>query len=145
MAKTTHKAKGLKTVPTKASVGDYLDSIADETRRKDCKAVAALMKKVTGVQARMWGSSVVGFGSYHYKYASGREGDTCLVGFSSRKSALVIYLLEAFEGRQALLSALGPHTTGAACLYVKRLADIQLAVLERLIAKSVAEARRRSG
>ncbi len=134
-----------KTKPTAASVAAYLDAIDDDARRQDCKALVALMKRVTGNAPRMWGASIVGFGSYHYRYASGHEGDSCVVGFSSRKGDISVYLLAGYEdaGTKDLLSRLGKHRTGKACLYIKRLADVQLPVLEQLVARSVAETRRR--
>jgi hypothetical protein len=134
-----------KTKQTTSSVAAYLGKIEDDERRKDCKALAALMKRVTGSVPRMWGTSIVGFESFHYKYASGHEGDTCVVGFSSRKGEISVYLLSGFGGAEAkkLLSELGRHKTGKGCLYIRRLADVQLPVLERLVAHSVADTRRR--
>lgn len=133
----------LKTKPTGASVKAYIDSIENESRRKDCKAIAALMKRMTGCVPKMWGPSIVGFGSYHYEYASGHSGDMCLAGFSSRGREIVVYLMVGDEGAEKLFSALGKHRRGKACLYFKRLADIQLPVLEQLVALSFAETRRR--
>ena len=134
-----------KTKPTDLSVTDYLNDIADETRRKDCEELVSLMKKATGYEPKMWGTSIVGFDSYHYKYASGHEGDSCVIGFSSRKGDISIYLIPGYEDEttKALLEQLGKHKIGKACLYVKRLADVELSVLEKLIANSVAETRRR--
>ncbi len=133
-----------KTKLTEASVEGYLSGIAEESRREDCKALVELMERVSGCPARMWGTSIVGFGSYHYKYASGHEGDSCLVGFSSRKGDISIYLMPGYESAeaQALLAGLGRHKVGKACLYVRRLSDIQLPVLEQLVARSVSEIRR---
>ena len=133
----------LKTRQTKASVEEYLATIADPRRRADCAAIAALMKKVTKCEARMWGPSIVGFGSYHYRYESGHEGDACLVGFSSRKPEIVVYIADGFESREKLLQELGKHRTGKVCVYIKRLSDIDVAVLEKLVKASVAEVRRR--
>lgn len=132
-----------KTRPTTASVAAYLNAIADEPRRRDCKALAALMRKVTGCTPRMWGPSIVGFGSYHYKYASGHEGDACLLGFSSRKGDISVYLVPGWEGAGPLLAKLGKHRMGKGCLYLRRLDGVDLAVLEQLLAGSVAETRRR--
>ncbi len=134
-----------KTKPTEMSVSAYLEQIEDEARRKDCEVIAALMQRVTGCAPRMWGASIVGFDSYHYKYASGHEGDSCLVGFSSRKSEITIYLLDGYESDEAkaLLAQLGKHRLGKACLYIKSLANIDLSVLEQLVARSAAETRRR--
>ena len=133
----------LKTKPTGVSVKSYLDALEDETRRKDCKAIVALMKRVTGCAPKMWGPSIVGFGSYHYEYASGHSGDMCLAGFSSRGREIVVYLMVGDEGAEKLFSALGKHRRGKACLYFRRLADVRLPVLEKLVALSFAETRRR--
>lgn len=134
-----------KTRETGASVTSYLDAIDDAERRKDCKAIAAIMKRVTGCPPKMWGTAIVGFDSYHYRYDSGREGDSCVVGFSSRKGDISIYLMSGFDdaGTKALLAKLGRHKAAKACLYVKRLVDVDAKVLEDLVARSVAETRRR--
>jgi hypothetical protein len=134
-----------KTKATKASVADHLAAIADEDRRKDCLALAKLMARATNQQPVMWGPSIVGFGSYHYKYESGREGDSCLVGFSSRKGDISVYLMAGFPGREELLARLGRYKMAKACLYLRRLSDVDLAVLEQLVAGSVAEVKRRYG
>ena len=132
-----------KTKPTKVSVRSYLDGIANQPRRRDCETVAAMMKTVTKCEPRMWGPSIVGFDTYHYKYESGREGDMCVVGFSSRKTDLVVYLVSGFEGAEDLLENLGSHKLGKSCLYIRRLSDVNLPVLERLVARSVEETKRR--
>ncbi|HJQ98252.1 MAG TPA: DUF1801 domain-containing protein [Candidatus Polarisedimenticolaceae bacterium] len=134
-----------KTKPTKVSVASYLDAIEDPERRKDCKAIAAMMKRVTGSTGKMWGTAIVGFGSYHYKYASGHEGDSCLVGFANRKGDITLYLLGVLLDPKAkgLLKDLGKHKTGKGCLYVKRLADVKMPVLEELVARSVADTKKR--
>jgi len=132
-----------KTKATKASVESYLSAIEDETRRKDCLALTKLMTKATKEQPQLWGTSIVGFGTYHYKYESGREGDSCLTGFSSRKSDISIYLVASFPGQEELLAKLGKHTMGKGCLHVRRLGDVDSMILERLIAGSVAERKRR--
>ena len=132
-----------KTKPTTASVKAFLDGIEDDERRKDCKTLVAMMKRVTGNPPKMWGPSIVGFGTYHYKYASGHEGDCCLVGFASRASAISVYLYPGEKGAAALFNALEPHKFGKACLYLKRLADVQVPVLEQLVALSVADTTRR--
>ena len=132
-----------KTKPTGLSVTAYLDAIEDEARRQDCKELAALMKRVTGCAPCMWGTSIVGFDSYHYKYESGHEGDSCVVGFSSRKGDISVYLPAGYDGAEALLSQLGKHKIGKACLYIKHLSDVQLPVLEQLVARSMAETKRR--
>lgn len=134
-------AKANKTTQTEASVEDYIASIADEGRRADCAALAKLMTGVTRKPPKMWGPSIVGFGQYHYRYDSGREGDMCLAGFSSRKADLTVYVYT--EGQEALLAKLGRHKRSKACLYLKRLADVDQAVLKKLIAASVAEIKRR--
>lgn len=126
-----------KTKQTKASVAAYLAAITDATRRTDCEDLAKLLAKATKHPAKMWGTSIVGFGSYHYKYESGREGDMCLVGFSSRKSEISIYGLNAAPDHEKLLSKLGKHKTGKACLYIRRLSDIDRKVLEKLVAEAV--------
>jgi hypothetical protein len=128
-----------KTKATDASVGDYLAAIDDEARRKDCEALAGLMAKATKQPPRMWGASIVGFGSYHYKYASGREGDTCVVGFSSRKGDISVYGLNAAAGAAELLSQLGKHKEGKGCVYIKSLRDVDLKVLEKLVASAAAQ------
>ena len=129
------------TVETDASVDDFLDGVADD-RRADARALAALMTRATGEPPAMWGPAIVGFGGYHYRYESGREGDACRVGFSPRKAALTLYLGTGHPLRDDLLARLGRHTTGKGCVYVKRLADIDLAVLEELVAASFADNRR---
>jgi hypothetical protein len=133
----------LKTKPTGASVEAYFDTIADPRRRADCEAVAALMKKVTTLEPRMWGPSIVGFGSYHYRYPSGHEGDSCLAAFAFRKPEIVVYIDDQFESRDALLSQLGKHRTGKVCVYIRRLSDIDVGVLEKLVRASVAAVRKR--
>jgi hypothetical protein len=132
-----------KTQPTKASVAAYIAAIDDADRRQDCRALVKLMTAVTGRKPVMWGPSIVGFDAYHYKYESGHEGDCCLLGFSSRKADLTLYLYAGFDGAEALLAKLGRHRTSKACLYVKRLSDLDLGVLEQLLRHSAAELRRR--
>lgn len=139
--KKATRGNGNKTTLTDASVDEYIANIADEGRRADCQALVKLLTSVTGKPAKMWGASIVGFGQYHYKYDSGREGDMCLAGFSSRASALTIYVLT--EGQDALLAQLGKYKGSKACLYLKRLSDVDAAVLRKVIAASVAEIRRR--
>jgi hypothetical protein len=130
-----------KTKPTKVSVAAFINAIADETKRSDAKALIKLMQTASGEKPKMWGPSIIGFGSYHYKYESGREGDSLIVGFSPRKSALVLYGLRGFGGSVALLAKLGRHTTGKGCLYIKMLADVDPRVLMNLVAKSFAVAK----
>jgi hypothetical protein len=139
--KKSARGNGNKTTLTEASVEEYFSNIADEGRRADCQALAKLMASVTGKPAKMWGSSIVGFGQYHYKYDSGREGDMCLAGFSSRAAALTVYALT--DGQDDLLAKLGKYKGSTACLYLKRLSDVDTAVLKKLIAASVAEIKRR--
>lgn len=127
----------LKTQKTKASVTAFIKRIADDERRKDCQTLVRIMKKVVGAAPKMWGSSIVGFGHYHYKYATGRENDWFLAGFSPRKKDLTIYLMSGIDRHDALLPRLGKYKTGKSCLYIKRLADIDMAVLEELLAESM--------
>ena len=134
-----------KTKPTKASVATYLATIEDEGRRKDCDAVAKLMTKVTKQKPTMWGTSIVGFGSYHYKYDSGREGDMCVLGFASRKADISIYGVVDFPAREKLLAKLGRHKMSGGCLHVRRFEDIDPKVLEQLLVGSVVESKRRHG
>ena len=131
-----------KTRATKLSVATFLNSIDEEGKRADAKKLAAIMKKVTGAKAVMWGSSIVGFGEYHYKYESGREGDSMLTGFSPRKQALTIYVMPGFKRYDALMKKLGKYQTGKSCLYVRKLADIDEQVLMQLIGESVDHMRR---
>ena len=123
-----------KTVRNPGGVPGFLASVADPVRRADAESVCALMTEVTGERPAMWGTGIVGFGVYHYRYATGREGDWPAVGFSPRKQALTIYLSEGFDNHAGLLARLGPHSTGTSCLYVKRLADVDHAVLRELVA-----------
>jgi len=123
-----------KTKVTEVSVTAYLDTIEDTPRRSDAKVLVKLMQAATGEKARMWGPSIVGFGSYHYKYESGREGDAPTVAFSPRKAATVIYGVAGAEGAAAKLAKLGKHTTGKGCLYIKKLADVDLKILESMVA-----------
>ncbi len=134
-----------KTKATAASVERYIAAIEDDVRRQDCAMLVRLMTRATKQPPTMWGTSIVGFGSYHYKYESGREGDSCLTGFSSRKGAISVYLCRTFPGQEALLSKLGKHKMGKGCLYFRRLADVDLKVLERLVAGAAAERKRRHG
>ncbi|HXI03329.1 MAG TPA: DUF1801 domain-containing protein [Candidatus Saccharimonadales bacterium] len=133
----------LKTRKTGKSVKAFLDAVPDPQKRRDAQAVARLMRKVTGSPPKMWGPSIVGFGDYHFSYASGREGDWFLTGFSPRKSDLTLYIMSGFVGADELLSRLGRHRRSKACLYVKRLADLDMKVLESLIRRSVARVKRR--
>ena len=132
-----------KTKPTEVSAESYIAAIANEGQRNDAQTLVALMRRVTRREPRMWGPSIVGFGSYHYKYASGREGDSALAAFAARGSELVVYTEASFEGRDVLLAKLGKHKAGKVCVYVRRLADVDLKILETLVARSVAETKRR--
>ncbi|MDX1569723.1 MAG: DUF1801 domain-containing protein [Xanthomonadales bacterium] len=127
-----------KTRPTDSDVQAFLESVADEHRRNDAKQVCELMGEVSGEAPRMWGSSIVGFGRYHYRYESGREGDWFLTGFSPRKQALTLYVMGGFPRHEELMKQLGKYKTGKSCLYVKRLSDVDMAVLRQLIRDSVA-------
>jgi len=133
----------IKTKPTEASVADYIASRASEEQSQDCARLTSMLNKVTKSDPKMWGPSIVGFGSYRYKYDSGREGEACLTGFAIRKSELVVYLTAESKEQTALLSQLGKHKMGKSCLYFKRLADLDTAILEKLVAGSVAEVKRR--
>ena len=126
-----------KTKATKVSVTEFINSIEDRQKRADTKKVAAMMRKTTGKRAKMWGSSIVGYGTYHYKYESGREGDCMIAGFSPRKQALTVYILAGFKRFDTLMGKLGKYKTGKSCLYIKRLSDIDEKVLEKLIGESV--------
>jgi len=130
-----------KTKPTDQSVAEFLNQISDAERREDCFAVAKLMEEVTGSKPKMWGSSIVGFGSYHYKYASGREGDWLMTGFSPRKQDLTLYIMMGFEKHGDLMKQLGKHRVAKSCLYIKRLSDIHLPTLKKLIKASVKDLR----
>jgi len=132
-----------KTKPTGVSVAAFLDALTDQTRRADAKALVRLMRAATGEKPRMWGPSIVGFGSCHYVYESGREGDMPLVSFSPRKAATVLYIMRGFSGSDALLPRLGKHTTGGGCLYVRKLADLDQKVLKEIVVKSVAATKKK--
>jgi hypothetical protein len=125
-----------KMVPTKVSVRTYVNGLEDERRRREATALIAMMKKVTGKKPVMWGSSIIGFGSYHYKYASGREGDAPRAGFSPRSSALTVYCVRGFTAQRSLLSRLGPHKTAVCCLYIRRLDEVDVDVLRAIVEHS---------
>jgi hypothetical protein len=127
----------LKTKVNDASVTKFLNSVADEGKRNDCFEILKLMKQVTKEEPKMWGASIVGFGSYHYKGKSGREGDWMLTGFSPRKQSLTLYLMGGFEPHAALLKKLGKFTTSVGCLYIKKLDDVDKKVLKELVQASV--------
>jgi len=127
----------LKTKVNKASVSEFLNAIEDDAIRKDCKEIAKIMKEVTKENPKMWGTSIVGYGSYHYKYASGREGDWFVTGFSPRKQNITLYIMPGFDRYKQLLKKLGRHATGKSCLYIKKLGDVDKKVLKELIKESV--------
>lgn len=128
----------LKTKKTAASVPAFLKTLEDDRQRKDCKAIVKMMKEVTGENPKMWGANMVGFGSYHYTYDSGREGDWFVTGFSPRKTNLSLYLMAGFLDFDKLLAKLGKHKTGKSCLYIKTLEDVDQGVLKKLIKESAA-------
>lgn len=128
-----------KTKATEMSVQSYLSSIEDESRRRDCEVLTKLMSKVTKQEPKMWGTSIVGFGSYHYKYESGREGDAPVAGYSSRKGDITLYLAADSPAYGQLLAKLGKHKTGKGCLYIRKLSDVDMQTLESLIAEGYAQ------
>ncbi|MBT8142037.1 MAG: DUF1801 domain-containing protein [Gammaproteobacteria bacterium] len=130
-------SKSLKTKVNDASVEKFLGSIENEQRKKDAFAVLDIMRSITRSEAKMWGPAIVGFGSYHYVYASGREGDWMQVGFSPRKNALTLYIMSGFSAYDELMQDLGKYTTGKSCLYIKKLEDVDIKVLKKLIRESV--------
>jgi hypothetical protein len=132
-----------KTKPTKISVAEFIDALTDQSRRADAKALVKLMQNAAGEKPKMWGSSIIGFGSYHYKYDTGRDGDMPVIAFSPRKAATVLYNMTGFSNSDALLAKLGKHTTGKGCLYIKKLADVDQKVLETMAIKSIAAMRTR--
>ena len=138
-------AAGPKTTKNKASVASFLAGIDNPQRSADARTVIKMMQSITRKRPVMWGTSIVGFGTYHYKYASGRPGDWFLTGVSPRKQALTVYIMPGFDDYEDLLSGLGKYKTGRSCLYINKLEDVDLQVLERLIAKSVREMERRYG
>lgn len=126
-----------KTKLNDASVDDFLNKVEDEKKRADCFKIAEIMSSITKSEPKMWGGSIVGFGSYHYKYASGREGDWPIAGFSPRKQNLTLYIMAGFKRYGELMEKLGKYKTGKSCLYIKKLEDVDQAVLEELISESV--------
>ena len=137
------KTAELKTKVSDASVTNFLNSVADEQKRKDSFEILKIMKQITKEEPKLWGPSIVGFGSYHYKYESGREGDSPMMGFSPRKQNLTLYIITpGFEEYQGHLSRLGKYSTGKSCLYIKRLSDIDVDVLQELISDSLKAIRR---
>ena len=130
----------MKTKQTDASVEDFLNLIEDNQKREDCFEIVKMMKRVTKKEPKMWGPSIIGFGSYHYKYESGREGDSLQIGFSPRKQNITLYILSGADHETPLLQKLGKHSTGNVCLYIKRLAEVDKKVLQELIKKSFTKA-----
>ncbi len=137
MTKQKSAAKGNKTVETSKSVTDFIKKVKDETQRNDSFKIVELIQKQTGLEPKMWGPSIVGFGSYHYTYESGREGDMPLVGFSPRAAAIVLYLSAHFDKREELLQKFGKHKTGKGCIYIKSLQDVSIDVLGKMIVNSI--------
>ncbi len=134
-----------KTKKNRASVKAFLEGVANERRRKDCAAVVDIMREITGERPAMWGTSLIGFGSYAYRYDSGRSGEWPLTAVSPRKQNLVIYIMPGFSGAEKLMDKLGKHKTGKSCLYVNKLDDIHLPTLKTLIRRSVAALRKKYG
>jgi Domain of unknown function (DU1801) len=132
----------LKTTRTKASVTEFLDGISDEQRRRDCIRLVEIMTRATDAKPEMWGPAIVGFGRYRYKYPSGREGEWFVAGFSPRKQNLTLYVMPGFNKLEDLLEKLGNHKTSKACLYIKRLSEVDMSVLEQIVARSYEEAKR---
>ncbi|MEQ1930619.1 MAG: DUF1801 domain-containing protein [Parvularculaceae bacterium] len=137
-AKASAKKSDLKTKPRAASVEAFIDAVPNETRRKDARTLLSMMKRITGEKATLWGPSIIGFGSYHYKYDSGREGDMCAAGFSPRAASLVVYIVPGFSNYERHLARLGKHRHGGSCLYINKLDDVDLGVLEKIIADAYA-------
>jgi hypothetical protein len=127
----------LKTKPTKASVDKFLKSVIPQSKREDSYKLLEMMKKITGLRPYMWGPTIVGFGTYHYKYATGHEGDAAIAGFSPRKQALVVYIAPDFEKSKDLLKKLGKHKSSVACIYIKKLDDVDTKVLKQIISESM--------
>lgn len=134
-----------KTVPTTSSVSDFIDSVHDSTKREDSHALVTILSDITGQKATMWGPAIIGFGKYHYKYASGHEGDAPLIAFSPRKQTLTLYTMDGAEEHRELFKKLGPHSTSVSCLYVKRLSHIDLDVLKEIMKRAYAHAVKRHG
>ncbi len=133
----------MKTKPTRASVKKFIAAVENETRRRDCQTVVKIMQEITGEPPVMWGPSIIGFGTYHYRYESGREGDFLITGLSPRKQNLVLYIMPGFSKYEELLSKLGKHKTGKSCLYINKLEDIHLPTLKRLIKQSITMMRKK--
>ncbi|MDQ6529938.1 DUF1801 domain-containing protein [Flavobacterium sp. LHD-85] len=126
-----------KTTETQNSVTDFINAVDNEVKRNDAFELLKIIQEITGFEPKMWGPSIIGFGSYHYKYDSGHEGDAPLAGFSPRKTAMTVYFYLPEEKREALLSKLGKHTSSKACIYIKKLADIDIEILKKIILLSI--------
>ena len=140
MYQTLHFQKAMaknKTTENTNSVTDFINTVTDETKRNDCFQIIELMQIQTGFEAKMWGGAIVGFGSYHYKYESGREGDAPLIGFSPRVNAITLYLAGDFDKKEELLKKFGKHKTSKGCIYIKRLVDVDIKLLKEMIKISV--------
>lgn len=133
----------LKTKKNAGSVSDFLNKISDPTKKKDAKLIVSLMKEITGKRPKMWGASIIGFDEYHYKYASGREGDWMMIGFSQRKQNLTIYIMPGYQDFGSLLGKLGSHKLGKSCLYIKSLDQIHLPTLKKIIKKGYGDMKRK--
>lgn len=127
----------LKTKATPTAVDEFIDAVAEEKQRADALRLVAMMERISGHTAKMWGPSIIGFGQYHYKYESGHEGDMARIGFSPRKANTVLYIADGFSGHTDLMAKLGKHKTGKSCLYIKRLSDVDEGVLEQLCVASL--------
>jgi hypothetical protein len=132
-----------KTIETQNSVAGFLTTIIDEKKRKDCSTIIDLITEHTGLEPKMWGTSIVGFGIYHYKYESGREGDAPLAGIASRTNAITLYLGSDFDKREELLSKFGKHTTGKGCIYIQKLEDIDLIILIKMVKNTIKQRKNR--
>ncbi|WP_343519772.1 DUF1801 domain-containing protein [Sphingomonas sp.] len=128
----------IKTKPTEISPAEFIEAVENPVRREDAKTVCAMMARITGEPPKMWGPSIIGFGSYHYKYGSGHEGDMCRLGFSPRKAQIVLYILTEDPGQSDQLARLGKHKNGKSCLYINKLADVDMAVLEEMTRDALA-------
>ncbi|MEQ1863399.1 MAG: DUF1801 domain-containing protein [Micropepsaceae bacterium] len=133
----------LKTKPTKSGVDAFINKIPDAQKRDDCNLLVGIMRAATKSEPVMWGASIIGFGSYRYTYASGREGDWPIVGLSPRKQNLTVYIMPGFDEFGDLLAKLGKHSTGKSCLYIRRLSDIDLPTLTKIVTKSIAKMKKK--
>ena len=132
-----------KTVPTSKDVKNFIESVENETRKKDAYEILDLLKEVSGVKPKMWGPSIIGFGEYHYKYESGREGDMCRIGFSPRKANQVLYIIPGYSEFDELLGDLGKYRKGKSCLYINKLDDVDRKVLKKIVKKGWADMKKK--